>query len=617
MTISSLHKTLHHPDPDYTRPLLSIPSEHHEKFYQHLEVLYGAEEAERWLPELERRIKVYYAHKPEGMIEDEKGLDPAERFTEKDLILITYGDMVEGEEPGEHPLVTLNHLVQEYLLAFNSLHILPFFPHSSDRGFSVVDFKAVDPRLGAWQDIWEMDENYQLMFDGVVNHVSSRSEVFRSFINGVPGFEDLFISYRTQEELSEEQRCVIFRPRTSDVLTEFQTLNGPRFVWTTFSPDQIDLNYQNPKVLLYVMELLLFYVRQGADIIRLDAVTYLWAEPGTSCVHLNQTHHVIQLMRSVLDLAAPRVAIVTETNVPHADNISYFGDGANEAHMVYNFALPPLVLHAFYRGDATYLTRWAMGIEPPSEQTNFFNILDTHDGIGLMGVKDILPQEEIDYLVESAKSKGALISFRTADGHDEPYEINATWYSALNGESKDEVTLQVRRLTASRAIALTLKGVPGVYLHGALGSENDMETVNETQQRRDINRAKIYLEELSEDLKNPLTKLSLLRGSLGRLGFIRNSESAFHPQGSQKVLELSPQVLSVLRTSRDGARRVLCLINVSSMPCQLEIPLAEHGLDRQEWRDLVSGYAWNPENGVLSVSLQPYDVSWLLAQQTN
>ena len=614
MTASENYDTMHNPDPDYTRPLLVVPDEFHENFHEQLELLYGREEAERWLPELERIIKVYYAHKPEAMIKADKDLVPADRFTEQDMVLITYGDMIEGDDPMEHPLSTLNKLVEKYLWAFNSMHILPFFPHSSDRGFSVIDFKQVDPRLGGWEDIWDIDSKYQLMFDGVVNHVSSRSEAFRHFINGVPGFEQLFISFKAPDELTQEQRCVIFRPRTSDVLTEFQTINGPRYVWTTFSQDQIDLNYHNPKVLLYVIELLLFYVRQGADMIRLDAVTYLWAEPGTSCVHLNQTHRVIQLMRSVLKLAAPRVVLVTETNVPHADNISYFGDGTNEAHMVYNFALPPLVLHAFYREDSSYLSKWAEGITPPSDQTYFFNILDTHDGIGVMGVRDILPQEEIDYLVESAKSKGAMISYRSANGHDEPYEINSTWFSALNGESSDHITLQVRRLVASRAIALVLRGLPGVYMHGALGTENDLETVQETHQRRDINRGKIYLEELREDMTNPLTKLSLIRNGLGKLGILRTSEPAFHPQGGQRILQLSNQLLSVLRTSRDGKRQVLCLINISSELCHIDFSLKEYGLAPTEWVDMVSGNPWSAQEGNLALTLQAYDVAWLLAE---
>jgi len=145
------------------------------------------------------------------------------------------------------------------------------------------------------------------------------------------------------------------------------------------------------------------YVRRGADIIRLDAVTYLWAEPGTRCIHLEQTHQIVKLLRDVLDVVAPHVALITETNVPHEENISYFGNGYDEAQMVYNFALPPLVLYTMYKEDATVLSEWASNLEPPSDQTCFFNFLDSHDGIGLLGVKNILPKNQIDFIIEKAK----------------------------------------------------------------------------------------------------------------------------------------------------------------------------------------------------------------------
>ena len=269
----------------------------------------------------------------------------------------------------------------------------------------MTDFETVDPKLGTWEDIWELEQDYQLMFDGVFNHVSSKSRWFREFVNGNPFYRDFFIWFNSPEELTSEQRAKIFRPRTSDILTRYVTLHGPRHVWTTFSEDQVDLNYKCADVLIRVMDILLMYVRQGADIIRLDAVTYLWSELGTSCAHLEQTHEIIKLMRDVLDEVAPQVALITETNVPHHENISYFGDGADEAQMVYNFALPPLVLHTFYREDATSLSRWAKSLTLTSPRVTFFNFLDSHDGIGLMGVKGVLEQADIDFIIE--KGQGA------------------------------------------------------------------------------------------------------------------------------------------------------------------------------------------------------------------
>nr|MCU0540340.1 alpha-amylase family glycosyl hydrolase [Desulfobacterales bacterium] len=374
-------RTFYTPDPDYSRPLFRLPGERRARMHARLVRLYGRPAAATWMPELERILQVHCAHKPAEMIAKEGRYNPSERFSEADLVLITYGDMVRGK--GKSPLSALHAFVNTYNRgAVTTIHLLPFFPFSSDRGFAVVDFKRVDPTLGTWEDIREKKKHYDLMFDAVLNHCSARSEMFREYLNDNPRYRDFFIAYASPDELTADQRRKIFRPRTTDILTRFDTLRGPRHVWTTFSADQIDFNFRNPAVLLQIIDGLLFYVRQGADILRMDAVTYIWAEPGTECVHLPETHEVVKLIRDVMEAAASGVALLTETNVPHADNVSYFGDGTDEAHMVYNFALPPLVLHTFYRADATAFSRWAAGLRAPSPTTTFFNILDTHDGVG-------------------------------------------------------------------------------------------------------------------------------------------------------------------------------------------------------------------------------------------
>ena len=251
------------------------------------------------------------------------------------------------------------------------------------------------------------------------------------------------------------------------------------------------LNFTNPEVLLRVIETLLLYVRHGADIIRLDAVTYLWAAPGTPCANLAQSHEIVKLFRTILDCVAPAVTLITETNVPHSENIAYFGDGHDEAHMVYNFALPPLVLHAFYTGDATALSRWARDLCPPSTETTFFNFLDSHDGIGLLGARGILTDDEIDAMVQKTQQHGGLVSFRTAsEGGKSPYELNITWFDALNDPKSGESSeLQVRRFIASRSIAFILAGVPAVYVQSLTGSQLvDAVDPAELDEPRGINR---------------------------------------------------------------------------------------------------------------------------------
>lgn len=606
--------TVYGPEPDYEGEPFSFPDEQRQSLFRRLEFLYGEEAAKRHLPELERICKVHCAHKPPELARREAGFQRAERFSERDIILITYGDLIRGR--GASPLASLADFCDTYLEGnINILHILPFFPYSSDRGFSVIDFTDVDPHLGSWRDIWELEGRYQLMFDGVFNHVSSRSRWFSEFCNGNPYYKDFFLAFDSPEELSAEQRARIFRPRTSDILSAYHTIDGVKHVWTTFSRDQVDLNYRNPNVLLRVLEILLGYVRHGADIIRLDAVTYLWAELGTTCAHLAQTHEIVKLLRQVLDIVAPAVALITETNVPHRENISYFGDGGDEAQMVYNFALPPLVLHAFYRQDASWLSDWAAGLDTGSPYTCFFNFLDSHDGIGLMGVKDILPQEEIDLIIARAVEHGGLVSYKSGvQGAEEPYELNVTWFSALNrpaDQCGEDVAFQVKRFVASRIVALVLPGVPGIYLHSLIGTRNDIEAVSASASNRDINRRVIDEGLITAALEDPLSKISRIGRELGRLLTIRSQKRAFHPNGPLRVLRCDTRVLAVMRTSPEGDEHILALVNVSNRNLRIELSETDLAGLGPFWFDLVSEMDWALDEGGLHLELLPYDVMWL------
>ncbi len=608
-------KSFHNLEPDYDQPVFQFPEAGRKTILENLELLYGQVRAQMYLQELERIARVYFAHKTPFMKEWEKQFRPENRFTEKDVILITYGDLV--KKAGEAPLVTLSNLCTRFLKGvFNTLHILPFFPYSSDRGFAILDFEEVDPNLGTWEDIANLKKNFKLMFDGVFNHVSSKSRWFQEFLNQNPDYTDFFTVFSTKDSISPDHLKLIVRPRTSDVLSEFKTLYGTRLVWTTFSPDQIDLNYKNPKVLLKMVEILLTYVRRGADIIRLDAVTYLWEELGTSCVHLEQSHAIIQLFRTILDAVAPHVALITETNVAHEDNIRYFGDGRNEAQMVYNFALPPLVLHSFQTGNATKLTAWASGLQRVSETATYFNFLDSHDGIGVMAVKNILTPDEIDMMALRVIEHGGYISYK-ADGNGmvSPYELNITWYSAINREDGHEsVDLQVKRYLASRAISLVLMGVPGVYLHGLLGSVNDADAVLEEKQTRSINRKSILESELMRMLEDRSTSTFKIAVSLVRMIRKRILHKAFHPNAGQKILNVSPALFCVLRTAVDQSECILAIINVrnETVDCSLNQDFCEH--PPQEWTDVLTGKKYAAKKNKIEVHLKPYDVVWLHAE---
>ena len=599
-------------EPDYTKPIFKISKSHSVKIKDKLKILYGKKKSKKSYKEIRRLLKVYHAHKTPEMIEWEKEFKKENRFSEKDSILITYGDLISNS--GQPPLETLSEISTTYFKsAFNTIHILPFFPSSSDRGFAIMDFEEVDPNLGNWQDIINLKKDFRLMFDGVFNHVSSKSRWFQEFLNQNQEYLDFFTVFNTKQQISPDHLKLIVRPRTSDILVSFNTLNGSRLVWATFSPDQIDLNYHNPKVLEKIVEILLMYIRRGADIIRLDAVTYLWEELGTGCAHLDQNHVTIQLLRDILDAVSPHVALITETNVSHEDNIKYFGDGSNEAQMVYNFALPPLVLHAFQTENCKKLNDWASKLSPISKTATYFNFLDSHDGIGIMAVKGILSKEEIEMMALKVLEHGGYISYKDeGDGSASPYELNITWFSAINREDdKEPVDLKVKRYIASRSIALVIMGVPGIYLHGLFGSKNEAEQVIIEKDRRSINRKNISKTELLKALDNKKSTIHKITNIITHLLKIRKSEKAFHPNSEQRIIPVSDSIFCVKRISVDKKSRIVAYVNVTNQNQIFKLDLSDEKMDNAHWNDIISGNVIKHDKKFIEIKLKPYDIGWL------
>ncbi|MEP7291918.1 MAG: sugar phosphorylase, partial [Chloroflexota bacterium] len=399
------------------------------------------------------------------------------------------------------PLQTLRKtLLQTIYPTVNGLHILPFSPYSSDDGFSVIDYIAVDPALGSWNDVRAFKPEFRLMFDAVINHISAQSAWFQGFLRGEDPYREYFIPMNPATDLS-----LVTRPRALPLLSPFESNAGTQHLWTTFSDDQIDLNYANPDVLIAILRVLLFYVEQGANLIRLDAIAFMWKCVGTTCLHLPETHAVIQLMRDVLDVVAPQVILVTETNVPHIENISYFGSGDDEAQMVYQFSLPPLTLHTFRTGDATVLSRWAATIERASERTTFFNFTASHDGIGVRPALGLLTDAEIAALVKLTEDHGGLVSYKNnPDGTQSPYELNITYFDAITDPAitATQPDIAISRFICSQAIMLAMVGVPGIYLHSLFGSRNFREGVQMTGRNRTINREKLNADDLLDQLSD-------------------------------------------------------------------------------------------------------------------
>jgi len=568
--------------------------------------LYGPETGTRTQARLRRVLDDFVSRNP-----DLAGDASGDRLTEKDSILITYGDQV--SEPGKAPLQTLNELLTQRLAGVVSgVHILPFFPYSSDDGFSVIDYLQVNPDFGDWDDVGRLGSSFRLMFDAVINHISQHSDWFKGFLRDDPAYTGFFITVAPGTDLSG-----VTRPRALPLLTAVDTPSGEKLVWTTFSADQIDLNFGDPELLLAVLEVLLAYIERGAELIRLDAIAYVWKEVGTTCIHLPQVHSLVQLMRSVLDAVAPHVLLVTETNVPHEENISYFGDGSDEAQMVYQFPLAPLLLNAFHTGDAGHLLRWADGLETPSESTTFFNFTASHDGVGVRPTEGILDATELQALAQRALDHGGLVSFKTnSDGSQSPYELNISYFDALSDPTKvDEegIKVQVDRFIASQAIMLALAGVPGIYVHSLFGSRSWREGVEQTGRNRTINREKWDRATLEAALAEPASLRRQVFDRYTALLRIRTAHRAFHPTGSQRIIFGNPALFTVLRTSPDEEESLVCIHNVSDAVRIFRAEAGELGLPADGvLEDLLTGSPYRPAaDGQLSVTVKPYQVSWL------
>lgn len=509
-------------------------------------------------------------------------------ISEQDVILICYGDHVQdGDNP---PLQVLHHFLKEQVKpAINSVHILPFYPWSSDDGFSVIDYYKVDDALGDWSHVNEMKYDFRLMFDAVFNHMSAKSEWFKKYLAGEAPYDTYFIDVPPETDLS-----AVVRPRALPLLSPFETDSGTKHVWTTFSDDQIDLNAQSPDVLLELIKITRFYVEQGAEFIRLDAIAFLWKEIGTSSIHLEQTHLIIQLMRDVLDIIAPDVVLITETNVPHDENISYFGDGTNEAQMVYQFPLPPLILHTMASGDSTHLRQWAQSLEGIGGRTSFFNFTASHDGIGLRPVTGILSDEEIDTLVHRTKAHGGHVSYKSnGDGSQSPYEMNITYFDAIThpDTTVSEPEIAIKRFLVSQAMQLSLAGVPGIYFSSLFGARNWHDGVKETGRNRTINRRKFDSTQLSSDLSSETLRGKVFQGYMDLLDK-RRSSPAFHPLASQSILDCGTSIFAVLRQSDDAL--VLALHNVTGEAVTVTLP------------DYVAAMLKVDSE----IALAPYEVNW-------
>jgi sucrose phosphorylase len=583
------------------------------KVKHHLEVIYKdiltPSEIELLVPKLQKSIDVNSpddCHYP---------TPHKNRWDESDIIMITYGDSVventDGVEFGfsQKPLKTLRRFINEYCDSIIShVHILPYFPYSSDDGFSIIDYSIVNQSLGDWDDIEAISKEYGLMTDVVINHCSARSKWFENFSQQDGIGNDYFFTASPDDDLS-----MVVRPRTSDLLKEVNTPNGLKHVWCTFSHDQVDFDFRNPKVLIAFVDIIRLYLNKGTTVFRLDAIAFLWKVPGSQSINLAETHEVVRLLRTLIEHTAPNTIIITETNIPNRENLTYFGN-ANEAHAIYNFSLPPLLINTLVTGDCSYLKSWMMSMPPAQNGTTYFNFIASHDGIGLRPAEGLLNEQEIKDLAACMQKFGGKVSWRqTENGQQKPYEINIALIDALKGSTKGSDQYQLPRFICAHAIMLGLEGIPGIYIHSLLGTSNDEDKVKNTGQNRGINRHRWDFDKLVDALSKTQSTHAKVLSALSMLIRIRRSQPAFHPNATQFTLQLGRKIFGYWRQSIDRTQSVFCLSNITDEIQEVrlsDINLIENHL----WYDLIAAAPITPATDQLL--LDPYQTIWISNKAT-
>ncbi len=572
----------------------STPSHLEQRLIGHLQVLYPQMDA----GELARKCLTTFNLEPNT----ESPKPHRNLWNQSDIMLITYADTL--REKGKAPLETLNRFLKNRLSeSISVVHLLPFFPYSSDDGFSVIDYTSVNPSSGQWEDVTEIAKRFKVMGDLVINHCSSRSMWFENYKSDQSPGKGYFYEAAPEADLSH-----VVRPRTSPLLREVQTKEGIKYVWCTFSHDQVDMNFENPDVLLEFLSIIRLYLEKGIRWFRLDAVAFLWKSPGTSCINLPNTHEMIRLLRLLIEHWAPSAVIITETNIPNQENLTYFGN-ANEAHLIYNFSLPPLLINTLVTGNCAHLKSWLMRMPPAQQGTTYLNFVASHDGVGLRPTEGLLSEWELDSLITTMKKFGGKVSSRTTpEGEAKPYEINISLWDALSGSVQaGPDQWQFARFVCAAGIQMALEGVPAFYIHSLLGTENDYDRVENTGQFRSINRHIWDMEKLDEEL-NTETHHQKVFNAMTRLAKIRRAQPAFHPNATQYIMHMGDNLFAFWRQSLGRQQSLFAIFNVTSEPQSFN--LSELNLiATDDWTDLLTDQVY--EDRLSQVTLMPYQFLWL------
>ena len=525
----------------------------------------------------------------------------SQKWTQKNSFLITYADSI--IEDGQKPLFVLNNFLEDFVESIDSVHILPFMPSSSDSGFSVMDYYRIDERLGDWEELALLSKNKNIMIDIVLNHASKESKWFDNFLKGSGKGSDYFKVVKGWDGVAQ-----IERPRSSKLFQLIKTKDGEKKVWCTFSHDQIDLDFSNPKVLLEFLKIIKFYILKDMKIFRLDAVAFLWKQENTSCINQPETHYIIKLIRFVSSLIDKDSIIITETNIPSKENLSYFGKG-DEAHWIYNFTLSPLILYTLVSGDCSQLRKWSMTMPPAQEGNAYFNFLASHDGIGLRPVEGRLNPGQLNKLISRMKSSGAKISYKTSQfGEEIPYEINITYLDGLKSTFEGDSNYQVERFICAHVIMFAMEGIPAIYIHSLLGTKNDYDAIDLGEENRSINRYKWNKMELYTVLKNKSSLNYKILSKLNKILNIRSKQPAFHPNATQFTLNLGNNIFGIWRQDKKREQSIFSITNITSKTILLSLEKVNL-IETEKWFDLISGNSLKSIKN--KISIKPYQSLWI------
>ena len=520
------------------------------------------------------------------------------KISEKTTLVICYGDSVYSKKK-KSIKVFKNFFQKKLKNCFNTIHFLPFYPSSSDSGFAVKDHYEVDKKLGNWLDIKNISNSNSVMADMVINHSSARGLWFKNFLKKKEPGRDYFLTVDSKFNTSK-----VVRPRDHKLLKKIKIFKKTDYLWRTFSPDQIDLNFKNPSVLIQFIKIMLHLINNGVTIFRLDAIAYLWKENGTKCINLKQTHEIIKLLRNVIDLLNIQTKIITETNLPEKENLSYLGKN-DEANWIYNFSLPPLLIHAFLFENSSYLNKWSKNLPNTKNGNCYLNFIASHDGIGIRPTEGLLNKKTLNNFLKRLRKNGSKFSYRKIHNKiKKVYEANITVFDALKKSDYDQKGIfYLERYISAHAIMISFEGIPAIYFNSIFGTSNDEAKYIITGNNRDLNRYKWNYENISKKLDNKNSKQSIFYKKISNLLRVRRKQKAFHPNASRHNLNLGSNFFSFKRVSIDKDQTIICITNLSSKIQKTPLNKIYHG-----WNNLI-GPKIKTKNKLLI--LKPFETIWL------